>query len=81
MVQVMEALERKIVRERIGSEIAGCFNGPQPLQAAAYLLQLNAFSIVFQVSYVPPTSSCALFSKAHSTNKWEKRSAALSNCP
>ena len=51
-MQVRAALERKIVRERIGSEIAGCFDGPQPLQAAAYLLQLKAFSVVFQVSTV-----------------------------
>lgn len=51
MVQVLEALQRKIARERIGAEIAGCFDGPQPLQAAAYLLQIQAFPIVFQVLY------------------------------
>lgn len=42
------ALDRKIARERIGVEMAGCFDGSQPLLSAEYLLELGIFSIVFE---------------------------------
>jgi tRNA nucleotidyltransferase/poly(A) polymerase len=48
-LQVRVALEKKITRERIGVEISKCLDGPQPLQAVAYLMQMQIFSAVFQV--------------------------------
>jgi tRNA nucleotidyltransferase/poly(A) polymerase len=60
-VQVRAALEKKIARERVGIEISKCFDGPQPLQAAAYLLQIHAFAVVFQVLLVPITLHDSFF--------------------
>eukprot|EP00892_Ulva_mutabilis_P012671 jgi/Ulvmu1/9777/UM056_0017.1 len=46
--EVKVALDRKIARERIGVEMAGCFDGPRPLLSVEYLLELGIFSIVFE---------------------------------
>lgn len=37
-----------MARERVGVEIVGCLDGPNPLQAFTHLLQMSAFPIVFQ---------------------------------
>eukprot|EP00210_Caulerpa_lentillifera_P007382 g7055.t1 len=44
---VLEALSKKISRERIGTEVDGMFKGPDPLTAMQHLVDLKLFSTVF----------------------------------
>ena len=48
-LQVRTALERKVARERIGIEMAGCVTGPHPLLAVQLVDSLRIFSAVFQL--------------------------------
>lgn len=56
------ALDRKIARERVGVEMAGCFDGPRPLLSAEYLLELDIFSIVFE----PPQKELEAIGRGYS---------------
>ena len=46
--EVLTALERKIARERVGSEVAGCLTGPHPLLAVQLFHELRALPAVLQ---------------------------------
>jgi tRNA nucleotidyltransferase/poly(A) polymerase len=47
-MQVLSALKRKIARERVGTEVAGCLQGPHPVLAARHFEALRTFPAVFQ---------------------------------
>jgi tRNA nucleotidyltransferase/poly(A) polymerase len=48
-MQVRAMLGRKIARERIGVELAGCIEGPNPALAFSLVLELDIFYEVFRV--------------------------------
>jgi tRNA nucleotidyltransferase/poly(A) polymerase len=61
--QVVTALQRKIARERVGVEVAGCLQGPHPADAAQHFEALQCFAAVFQ----PPPSLAANLGTAFGT--------------
>ena len=48
-VQVLQALEHKVSRERVGRELEGCLLGEHPLLAVQLIRDMHVFPAVFQV--------------------------------
>lgn len=46
---MLTALERKLRRERIGTEVAGCLRGPDPVLSVRLFASLGTFPVVFQL--------------------------------
>jgi len=70
--QVRMALAQKISRERVGTELEGMFNGPNPLASVKLLLQLSLFPVVF----APPANAQSLLDANFSEHCVECMAAA-----
>ena len=51
--EVRDALTQKVARERVGTEVAGCLQGPHPVLAARLFQELDCFAAVFALPEAP----------------------------